>query len=189
MTFLVLPAAPADLDHLMEIQFAAMSQQPYHTAVYPGGNNPAARSAAAARRLPDLLASFANSNADKKAEGKASASTGGSGITHYMMKVVEKLDSGEECILGFGHWKHVLATDKKVDPKKIREDITWAKEGEWQWEAAAMFLEGSLMMRERWVDGREHMRMSRSFVLFLFFPSCLWLGYEEWFCHWVLALR
>jgi hypothetical protein len=49
----VASALESDIDRLMEIQFSAFDSDPYHEAVYPGGNSPLARASAGERVLKE----------------------------------------------------------------------------------------------------------------------------------------
>ncbi|KAI9881162.1 MAG: hypothetical protein M1830_007140 [Pleopsidium flavum] len=140
MPFQVLRATPADAATMMIIQFKAMAHEPYHHAVFPGGNTPSARGAAEKRRMPDLLLPEDSEN--------------------FVMKVVEG-----ETIVGWGKWK-VFPKERGREEweqpslKQIQDSMTWAERGTWRWEASSEFLGRVTAMRQRHVQARAHLLLN-----------------------------
>jgi hypothetical protein len=128
MTLQVAPALESDIDRLMEIQFSAFDSDPYHEAVYPGGNSHSARASAGERVLKEW-------HEDSSL---------------HILKCTD-LDTG--VVMGFAKWNLYERPRPEREWRK-REEIDWC-DGRLK-EVAENFLGATQDMREKIWEGRPH---------------------------------
>jgi hypothetical protein len=118
----------SDMDRLMEIQFAAFENDPYHEALYPGGNTPEARKMAGQRVIEEWRGT-------------------------PEQRFLKCTDTETGVIMGFGRW-NLYEKERLKEAWAKREDIDWC-EGRLK-EIAANFLGATMEMREKMWEGRPH---------------------------------
>jgi hypothetical protein len=127
--FVIQPASESDINRLMEIQFSAFQDDPYHNALYPGDQrSPVVFQSAGRRTIQDW-----RNNADQQT----------------MMYVTVR--TGE--ILGFASWNFFLCERPEKEWKKSLS-VTWAEGREK--ERAESFLGATMAMRQKTCKGRPH---------------------------------
>lgn len=130
-TLVVRRALETDIDRLMEVQFSAFENDPYHEALFPGPHHsPLVRKTAGERTLEDWR---------------------NTAVQDIM--VCANAQTGE--ILGFAAWCFYLSERPKEKWEKM-PSITWA-EGEEKKQAEA-FLGATARMRRKIWEGRPHIR-------------------------------
>lgn len=124
-------ALETDIDRLMEVQFSAFENDPYHEALFPGPHHsPLVRKVAGQRTLDDWRAT----------------------ATQDIM-VCANAQTGQ--ILGFASWNFYLSERPREEWEKM-PSITWA-EGKEKKQAEA-FLGATARMRMKTWEGRPHIR-------------------------------
>lgn len=141
MPLLITHASESDIDRLMEVQFAAMAQEPYHHVLFPGPNTPSARAQAGARTLQDW-------------RGDPS---------EKVLKVVDS-ESGE--IVGFGKW-NVYTSERARSEWDQHVEVDWTKDPALK-EGAETYLREIHGMRHKYATGQPHLRKHRPSLSFSF---------------------
>jgi hypothetical protein len=130
-TLVVRRALETDIDRLMEVQFSAFENDPYHEALFPGPHHsPLVRKTAGERTLEDWR---------------------NTAVQDIM--VCTRAQTGE--ILGFATWNFYLSERPREEWEKMFP-ITWA-EGKEKKQAEA-FLGATARMRMKIWEGRPHIR-------------------------------
>ena len=144
MALEISPVLPADMPRLMDIQFSAFGdKEPYHVALYPGGDSPSLRASAAERMLKEA------------AEDP----------TLHMLKCT---DPATGTICGFAKW-NVYQHERPASEWRKRTDIDWCEGREK--EIAEAFLGATEDMREKIWEGRPHVCKLFSFLRCSFYAS------------------
>jgi hypothetical protein len=124
-------ALETDIDRLMEVQFSAFENDPYHEALFPGPHHsPLVRKVAGQRTLDDWR-----------------------NTPFQDMMVCTNAQTGK--ILGFASWNFYLSERPREEWEKM-PSITWA-EGKEKKQAEA-FLGATARMRMKIWEGRPHIR-------------------------------
>ena len=122
-------ALPADMPRLMDIQFSAFGDEdPYHEALFPGGNSTSTRALAAQRTL-------------KEVAGDPS------------LQILKCTDVRTGTIWGFAKW-NIYEHDRPASEWQKRVAVDWC-EGRRK-EVAEAFLGATGEMRQKIWEGRPH---------------------------------
>jgi len=131
-TFVVRRALETDIDRLMDVQFSAFRDDPYHEALFPGPHDsPLVRKRAGQRTIEEWR---------------------NSPVQDIMVCVHAQTGT----ILGFASWYFYLSERLRAEWEKVPE-VTWA-EGKEKKQAEA-FLGATARMRMKIWEGRPHVRM------------------------------
>ena len=131
MPLQITPASESDIDRLMEIQFAAMAQEPYHHVLFPGPNTPTARAQAGARTLQDW-------------RGDPSE------------KVLKVIDTASGEIISFGKWNVYTSARPRAEWDQHME-VDWTNDPALK-EGAETYLREIHGMRHKYATGQPHLR-------------------------------
>ncbi len=138
MALEVAVALPSDMPRLMDVQFSAFGDKdPYHQALYPGGDSASLRASAAKRTLEEAAAD----------------------PSFYIVKCTDRATG---TIWGFATW-HVYERDRPVSEWQKRPVVDWCEGREK--EVAEAFLGATADMRIKTWEGRPHVCKFRSAVL------------------------
>jgi GNAT superfamily N-acetyltransferase len=153
MVLQISPAQESDIDQFMLIQFAAFDYEIYHAKLYPGGNTPPARAAAAARVLKEWRES-----------------------PHQ--HTIKCTDSKTGQLLGFATWEF-YEKERPEEEWKQAVVVDWC-DGEDK-RVAEVFLGATYGNRWKLWEGRPHIcewiTLRQSFVSS---PSCLFFYASIW---------
>lgn len=130
MPLLISAAKKSDVASLMLVQFSAFDGEPYHEALYPGGNSPSVRDAAATR----VLREWQNTP---------------------QQRIMKCIDTDNNEIIGFAIWNFYDQERPQSEWKKVYP-VDWC-EGRDK-ELAELFLGRTINRRQRIWGGRKHYR-------------------------------
>lgn len=145
MPLLLTHALESDMDHLMEVQFAAMAQEPYHHVLFPGPNTTMARARAGSRTLDD----WRNDPSEQ------------------VLKVVET-ESGK--IVSFGKW-NVYTRERPKSEWDQHMEIDWTEDPVLV-EGAETYLREIHGMRHKYATGQPHLRNCQPCLVFDLHSRC-----------------
>lgn len=131
MSLVLSHASKEDMDRLMEIQFAAMAQEPYHHVLFPGPNTPTARSQAGARTLAD----WKNDPSEQ---------------------VLKVTDSSTDEVISFGKW-NVYEHERSKSEWDQHLEVDWTNDPTLK-EGAEKYLREIHGMRHKYATGQLHLR-------------------------------
>ncbi|KAM0798924.1 hypothetical protein BDR22DRAFT_857166 [Usnea florida] len=143
MPLLLTHALESDMDQLMEVQFAAMAQEPYHHVLFPGPNTTLARAQAGSRTLND----WRNDPSEQ------------------VLKVTDT-ESGK--IVSFGKW-NVYTRERPKSEWDQHMEVDWTEDPVLV-EGAETYLQEIHGMRHKYATGQPHLRNYQS-CLFSDLPS------------------
>ena len=137
MPLTITNASESDMDRLMEVQFAAMAQEPYHHVLFPSPNTPSARAQAGTRTLSDWL----NDPSEK------------------VLKVVDT-DTSE--IISFGKW-NVYTDERSKAEWDQHMEFDWTTDPTLK-EGAETFLREIHGMRHKYATAQPDLPKSWPFI-------------------------
>lgn len=133
MPLTITEASESDIDRLMEVQFAAMAQQPYHHVLFPGPNTPTMRAQAGTRTLSDWRSDPSE-------------------------KVLQVIDTDTSEIISFGIW-NVYLQRRSQDEWDQHMEVDWTTDPTLK-EGAETYLREIHGMRHRYATEQPHLRKS-----------------------------
>ena len=125
----VVPASESDIDRLMEIQFSAFENDPYHFAFYPGDQS---------------------SKEVRKSAGERTIKEWREDPTGHFIKCN---DRQFRTILGYARWK-LFDKERSEEERKKRYPVDWCTGR--QKEVTENFLGATARMREKTWGGKPH---------------------------------
>ncbi|KAL6713246.1 hypothetical protein ACLMJK_009367 [Lecanora helva] len=126
-------ASESDMERLMEVQFAAMAQEPYHHVLFPGPNTSLARAQAGARTLAD----WKNDPSEK---------------------VLKVIDTETSEIVSFGKW-NVYTHERPRSEWDQHMDVNWTDDPVLK-SGAETYLEKIHGMRHKYASGQPHLLLN-----------------------------
>lgn len=132
MPLVIKDAWESDMDRMMEVQFAAMAQEPYHHMLFPGPNTSSARTKAGARTLADWR----------------------SDPSEKVLKVVDT--DREEELIGFGKW-NVYMHERPRSEWDQHMEVDWTTDPTIK-DGAETYLREIHGMRHKYASGQPHLR-------------------------------
>lgn len=138
MPFSISAANESDIASIMLVQFSAFDSEPYHEALYPGGNCPSAREAAAARVLKEWQST-------------------------PQQRIMKCTDTDNGQIIGFATWNFYDQERSESEWRKVHP-VDWCKGRDK--ELAELFLGNTMERRRRIWGGQKHYckQIARSLV-------------------------
>lgn len=128
MPFLISAANEADIASIVRVHFSAFDGEPYHEALYPGGNCPSVRDAAAARVLEEWQST-------------------------PQQRIIKCTDTDNDQIIGFATW-NLYDQERPASEWQKVHPVDWC-EGRDK-ELAELFLHSTMDRRQRIWEGQKH---------------------------------